>query len=84
VSICASVYAFHLLSAATSLNGNAAARHYKEMLVWGLGWVIFAVLLTSAFVITARGRWRFVAVLPLAICLFVAWAIAVMGPHASA
>jgi hypothetical protein len=84
VSIGASVYAFHSLSAAIGLNGNAFSRHYKETLLWGLGWVTLAVLLTIAFVITARGRWRLAAALPLAICLFVAWGITVLWPHASA
>jgi hypothetical protein len=83
VSIGASVYAFHLLSSALDLNGNAF-RHYKQTLQWASGWAIFAVLVTSGFLITARGRWRFVAVIPLAICLFDSWGITVCWPHASA
>ena len=83
VSIGASVSAFHLLSSALALNGNAL-RHYNETLLWASGWTIFAVLVTSSLLITARGRWRLVAVIPLAICLFDAWGITVCWPHASA
>jgi hypothetical protein len=36
--------------------------------------------LANAFVITARGRWRLVAALPLLICAPVAFAIVVFWP----
>ena len=83
-SVGASVYAFHLVSVAIGLNGNAAARHYGEMLLWSRGWAAFAVLLTLVFVTTARGWWRLVAALPFASSLFVVWATIVLLPNASA
>ena len=55
---------------------------YKEYWTQGLIWLVFAVLLTMAFLLTARGRWRFAAALPLTICAFVVLGLVVQNPYA--
>jgi hypothetical protein len=74
ISSCAGAYAFHLLSIVLELS-NDAARYAKVMLLSDLGCVAFGLVLTIAFIITARGRWRLAAVLPLATCVLVGWVI---------
>ena len=76
-----SAYAFQALSNLMGVGGNAV-RNYKENLIWDSGCLLFAILLTIAFLFTARGRWRFAALLPLVICAFVAAAIAVVWSYA--
>jgi len=54
--------------------------HHKEYWTQGLFGLLVAVVLTIAFLITARGRWRFAVGLPLAICAFVALGLVVQRP----
>jgi len=54
--------------------GNYAWQQAKVNSTWLLGWLLFSVVLSVAFVFTARGRWRFAAGIPL----FVAFAVAVL------
>jgi hypothetical protein len=90
-SSCASVYALLsirklallALAGANTLNPNVPDNyvlHHKEYWTEGLLGLLVAVLLTIAFLITARGRWRFAAGLPLAICAFVALGLVVQRP----
>lgn len=69
-----SAYASRALSNLVGVGGNAM-RHYKDNLIWDSGCLLFAILLVIAFLFTARGPWRFAALLPLVICAFVASAI---------
>jgi hypothetical protein len=78
-----SAYAFQALSHLIGVGGNAV-RHYRDNLIWDSGCLLFAVLLTIAFLFTARGPWRFAALLPLVICAFVASAIVVAWSYAFA
>jgi hypothetical protein len=78
-----SAYAFQAVSNLIGVGGSAV-RHYKENLIWDSGCLLFAVLLIVAFLFTARGPWRFAAILPLVICAFVASAIVVVWSYASA
>jgi len=57
--------------------GNYAIQHAKENRTWLLGWLLCSVVLSVAFVFTARGRWRFAAGIPLVICGFVAFGVTV-------
>jgi hypothetical protein len=84
-SSCASVYAFlsirkmaflslagaHGIGGPNDPNALDDLPLYKEYWTQGLIWLLFAVLLTMAFLLTARGRWRFAAGLPLTLCAFV-------------
>jgi hypothetical protein len=73
-SNCASVYAFlsirklaFLSLAGTNVLGPHALDDVairKEYWTQGLIWLLVAVLLTMAFLLTARGRWRFFAIEP--------------------
>lgn len=78
-----SEYALRALSNVTGVGGNAV-RHYRDNLIWDSGCLLFAVLLTIAFLFTARGPWRFAALVPLVICAFVASAIVVAWSYAFA
>ena len=78
-----SAYAFRALSHLIGVGGNAV-RHYRDNLIWDSGCLLFAVLLTIVFLLTARGPWRFAALLPLVICAFVASAIVAAWSYAFA
>jgi hypothetical protein len=78
-SLCASVYAFKALSDFIGLPVPGNVREHQVSLLWRLRWVLLALALTCVFAITARGRWRLVATIPLIICAFVAWGIAVVS-----
>jgi hypothetical protein len=80
-SLGVSVYAW--LSLQTAFDAPDL-RRYQHNLTSDLVWVLFAILLTIAYIIAARGRWRLAAAVPLAVCLFLAYGIAVLWPHASA
>jgi len=72
--------AWQELSGAVALGGNAGNRYYHAPLMWHLRWVLLGIFITSAFVVAARGRWRFAAVLPLVICAFVVFGLVVLWP----
>lgn len=76
-----SAYTFQALSNLIRA-GNNAVRHYKDDLILDFGCLLFAILLTIAFLFTARGHWRFAALLPLIICAFVASAIIMVWSYA--
>lgn len=78
-----SAYAFQALSNLIGVGGNAI-RHYRDNLLWDAGCLLFAILLAIAFLLTARGPWRFAALLPLVICAFVASAIVAAWSYAFA
>jgi hypothetical protein len=56
----------------------------REYWAQGLMWLPFAVVLTIAFLLTARGRWRFAAALPLTICAYVVLGLVVQNHFAFA
>ncbi len=89
-SNCASIYAWLAIRklAFLSLTGTVGVPNdpclYKEYWTHGLIGLLFAVPLTVAFVLAARGRSRFAAGLPLTICAWVVLGLVVQNPHAFA
>jgi hypothetical protein len=89
-SICVSIYAWlsigrlaNLSLAGTNVLGDNVPIH-QEYWTQELIALLFAVLLTIAFLFTARGRWRFAAGLPLTICAFAVLGLVELRHHAFA
>ena len=57
---------------------------YQPLLKLGLMWSALAIALLVVFVALVKGRWRWAAILPVAVCGVTWWGIARMWPYAFA